>query len=96
MTPPWQIWSDPILRWLGQTPEVALDAQRFLRLLLPGIPFFIVYACGQSFLLAQNAITPCAVVEIIGRRTRLAAPRVTLTLPHPARYTPSRRAARGT
>ncbi|GLC44103.1 hypothetical protein PLESTB_000929000 [Pleodorina starrii] len=49
---------EPILRSLGQAPEIAAGAARYLQLSLPALYSNMVFRCIDKHLLAQGVVTP--------------------------------------
>ncbi|PNW75024.1 hypothetical protein CHLRE_12g499700v5 [Chlamydomonas reinhardtii] len=50
--------AEPILTALGQSPEIASGAARYLLLTLPALYSYMVFDCVDKHLLAQGVVTP--------------------------------------
>ncbi|GLI58905.1 hypothetical protein VaNZ11_000687 [Volvox africanus] len=50
--------AEPILTSLGQAPEIAAGAARYLQLTLPALYSFLVFRCVDRHLLAQGIVAP--------------------------------------
>lgn len=61
------IWfaSEPLFRFLGQEPQLAHDASRFLMVLAPGGLGYIYFECMKKYLQAQGIMRPGTYVLLI-------------------------------
>jgi len=49
---------DGFLRWTGQDPTLARDAQRFIAVQIPSIPFFLGYSALRQYLQGREIVRP--------------------------------------
>lgn len=56
----------PALSLLGQSPELAATAQRFVIAQLPGLPFFLVFLAAKQYLQAKGIVQPAMWVTLAG------------------------------
>ena len=59
-------YCEDILKYLNQPPIVAEMAGRFIRLVLPSLPFLFTYELVKKILQAQNIVTPMVYIALIG------------------------------
>ncbi|KAG2485830.1 hypothetical protein HYH03_015413 [Edaphochlamys debaryana] len=57
--------AEPILTALGQAPEIAAGAARYLQLTLPALYSYMVFDCVDKHLLAQNVVTPGVAITAV-------------------------------
>jgi MATE family multidrug resistance protein len=58
--------AEPFLRWLGQAPELAREAERFVLSQLPGLPFLLVFLVTKQYLQAQGIVWPAMWITFAG------------------------------
>jgi MATE family multidrug resistance protein len=67
---PWVIlaWTqtEEVLVRLGQDPALAHQAERFLRVQIPSVPFFLVYAALRQYLQGREIVRPMLWVVLLG------------------------------
>jgi len=67
---PWVIlaWTqtEEVLRLLGQDPRLAHEAERFLRVQIPSVPFFLTYAALRQYLQGREIVRPVLWVVLLG------------------------------
>lgn len=54
----------PLLRGLGQAPELAADARLYVLAQLPGLPFFLLFLANKQYLQAQGIVQPAMWVTL--------------------------------
>lgn len=62
----------PVLRLLGQRPEIAAAAGSFVYAQLPGIPFFLSYVVLRHWLQAQGILRPLVVITFAANFVNIA------------------------
>jgi MATE family multidrug resistance protein len=50
--------TEEVLRLLGQEPALAHEAERFLRVQIPSVPFFLAYGALRQYLVAREIVRP--------------------------------------
>ena len=56
----------PFLRLLGQSPELASEAQRFVLAQLPGLPFLLLFMAAKQYQQAQQIVLPAMWITFAG------------------------------
>jgi MATE family multidrug resistance protein len=56
----------PALRLLGQSPELAREAERFVVAQLPGLPFFLIFLVAKQYQQAQGIVLPAMWLTFAG------------------------------
>jgi MATE family multidrug resistance protein len=68
MTPPvifaWT-QTEEVLLALGQEPALARDAERFLRVQIPSVPFFLAYSALRQYLVGREIVRPVLWVVLL-------------------------------
>ncbi len=66
---PWVIlaWTqtEEVLLWLGQDPALARDAERFLVVQIPSVPFFLAYSALRHYLVGREIVRPVLWVVLV-------------------------------
>ena len=57
--------TEEVLRALGQDPVLARDAERFLRVQIPSVPFFLAYGALRQYLVAREIVRPVLWVVLV-------------------------------
>jgi MATE family multidrug resistance protein len=59
-------WTEEVLVLLGQDPALAHQAERFLLVQIPSVPFFLVYAALRQYLQGREIVRPVLWVVLLG------------------------------
>ncbi len=62
----------PVMRFLGQDPELAAQAQTYAVLQIPSVPFFLAFTALRQYLQGRGIVKPVMIIAIVANGVNVA------------------------